>query len=373
MKKILHVITGLEDGGAEAVLYRLCSFDKEHIHIVVSLMGKGKYGPLLENSGVVVHCLDMSAGTINIKGLIRLYKLVRYVKPDVVQTWMFHADLIGGVISRLAGIKNIVWGVHHTTLLKGESKRSTIIIAKLNSFLSYFVPKKIIYCANESRKEQEAIGYSSKIGCVVPNGFNINDFTPNSSIGNKFRQELKLLNDVFLIGHVGRYDPLKDHQTLLMAISELKSLKSGFEVILVGTGLDDSNSTLKNFVESNNLSGIKMLGRRNDIPSIMNACDVFVLSSVSEAFPNVLNEAMACGTPCIATDVGDVSNIIADTGWIVPPKSPRDIAQSIYEAIDEKNNNALEWKMRKQACRQRIVDNFNIDKMVFSYHKIWFY
>lgn len=375
MKKILHIITGLSDGGAEAVLYRLCQFDKENQHIVISLMDNGKYGSLLEDMGVQVYSLDMPAGKIRFAALIKLYKLIRQLKPDVVQTWMYHADLIGGVIARLAGVKNIVWGVHHTTLVKGESKRSTILIAKINALISSFIPRKIIYCAEKSRQVQQSIGFSPKIGYVVPNGYNIDDFKPDLDAGMAFRQEVGLADEKFLIGHVGRYDPQKDHQTLLLSVSELlnRNTEFEFEVVLVGTNLDKDNLVLSNIIDKNNLSCVRMLGRRSDMPSVMTGFDVFVLSSAfGEAFPNVLNEAMACGTPCITTDVGDAAVIVGDTGWVAPPKNPQALAKAMLEAMEEKQNNPQAWQARKQACRERIVNNFSIEKMVEGYHQVWF-
>lgn len=370
-----HVITSLSDGGAEAVLYRLCNHDKENQHIVISLMDKGKYGSLLEDMGVQVYCLDMPAGKIRFAALIKLYKLIRQLKPDVVQTWMYHADLIGGVIARLAGVKNIVWGVHHTTLVKGESKRSTILIAKINALISSFIPRKIIYCAEKSRQVQESIGFSPKIGHVVPNGYNIDDFKPDLDAGMAFRQEVGLADEKFLIGHVGRYDPQKDHQTLLLSVCELLNRNTDFEfeVVLVGTNLDEGNLVLSNVINENNLSCVRMLGRRSDMPSVMSGFDVFVLSSAfGEAFPNVLNEAMACGTPCITTNVGDAAVIVGDTGWVVPPKDPQALAKAMLEAMEEQQNNPQAWQARKQACRERIVDNFSIKKMVEAYHQVWF-
>ena len=141
-ENIVHIITGLSDGGAEAVLYRLCTNDSNAKHTVISLMGMGKYGSLLEQAGIEVYCLNMPAGRVTISGLRRLYSLLKQLKPDAVQTWMYHADLIGGVAARMAGIKNVYWNIRHTTLEKGKSKKSTIYIAKICAFLSRWVPKK---------------------------------------------------------------------------------------------------------------------------------------------------------------------------------------------------------------------------------------
>lgn len=373
MKKILHIITGLSDGGAEAVLYRLCHHDKDNQHIVISLMDKGKYGPLLEDMGVQVYCLNMPAGKIRFSALIKLYKLIRQLKPDVVQTWMYHADLIGGIIARLAGVKNIVWGVHHTTLVKGESKRSTILIAKINALISSFIPRKIIYCAEKSRQVQESIGFSPKIGHVVPNGYNIDNFKPDFNSGVAFRQEVGLADEKFLIGHVGRYHPFKDYPTLVNAVSLLTKEKSALKVVMVGGDLTTDNTQLNQLIKDNICTErITLLGRRNDITAVMNGFDLFVLSSVSEAFPNVLNEAMACGTPCITTDVGDAAVIVGDTGWVVPPKDPQALAKAMFAAMEEQQDNPQAWQARKQACRERIVNNFSIKKMVEGYHQVWF-
>jgi glycosyltransferase involved in cell wall biosynthesis len=371
---VLHIITGLNDGGAEAVLYRLCKFDSGYHHIVVSLMDEGKYGPLLKALGVDVYCLNMPAGRIRFSGLVKLFKFLRQHKPDVVQTWMYHADLIGGVIGRLAGVKNIVWGVHHTTLVKGGSKRSTIIIAKLNAFLSKFVPKKIIYCAQKSREIQESIGFSVAKSVVVPNGYNVDDYVPSTELGSAIRKEWAVDEQTFLIGHVGRYDPQKDQPNLLQALRILKDKGLQFKAVLVGTNLDSNNAQLAGMVESLDLiNEVSLVGRRNDIPAVMNAFDVFVLSSAfGEAFPNVLNEAMACETPCITTDVGDAGVIVDHTGWVVAPRSPSDLADAILQAYAEKTNNNQAWLLRKQACRNRIVENFSIEKMVEGYHRVWF-
>lgn len=370
---VVHIITGLNDGGAEAVLYRLCLSDKSCNHIVVSLMDEGKYGALLEKKDIKVYYLNMKPNRLSLGGLIKLYRIIRKIKPDVVQTWMYHADLIGGIVSRLAGITNVVWGVRHTTLVKGESKRSTIIIAKMNAILSRFVPKKIIYCAEKSREVQESIGFMRTKGVVVPNGYNISDFSPSDEDRISFHEELGIDDKVFLIGHVGRYDPQKDHKNLIEAIAKIKQQSKVFKVVLVGSNLDTANKKLIDKIKEHNLiNEFILLGRRTDIPVVMNGFDLFVLSSSSEGFPNVLAEAMACGTPCATTDVGDAALIVGETGWIVAPKNPKSLADAIITALDEKHARSEKWNQRKKVCRNRIVDNFSIETMVDAYKCIWF-
>ena len=370
--QVLHIITGLGDGGAEALLYRMCKFDKEHNHIVISLMDEQKYGPLLKEIGVVVHTLSFPKGKIKFSGFFKLYKLIKQIKPDVVQTWLDHADMIGGIVARLAGIKNIVWGVHHTALVKGESKLSTIFISKINVFLSYFIPKKIIYCAQESKKAQEKIGYKKAKGVVVLNGYDIEGFTQNDSLSAEVRNDLSINADSFLIGHVGRYDPQKDLSNLIEAFALLNQKKLDFDAVIVGANLDNNNRDLLLMVNKNGLSKyVHLLGRRDDITAIMNGIDLFVLSSKSEAFPNVLNEAMLCGTPCVTTDVGDAGKIVRDSGWVVRPKDSEALANAIINASEEKESNKSIWLQRKIACRKRVVKNFSLEKMVKEYKKVW--
>jgi glycosyltransferase involved in cell wall biosynthesis len=371
--KVLHIITCLYDGGAEGVLYRLCSTDNSCNHTVVSLMDEGKYASLLNDIGVEVHCLNMKPSRLSFGGIIKLYKIIKKTKPNVVQTWMYHADLIGGLVARISGVHNVVWGVRHTTLVKGESKYTTILIARINAFLSYFIPKKIIYCALKSREVQESLGFKRSKGLVVPNGYNINDFQPSQAGRSRFRKELFIEDDVFLIGHVGRYDPQKDHENLIKAIVKLDCNDKKFKVVLVGSNLDTSNNELNKIIHNYDLiDEFILMGKRTDIFNIMNGFDLFVLSSSSEGFPNVLAEAMACGTPCITTDVGDASVIVGTTGWVVPPKDPHALANAILQAIQEKTHNHQAWIKRKQACRNRIVENFGIERMVANYHQVWF-
>ena len=370
--RILHIITGLDDGGAEAVLYRICKLDKEYHHIVISFQGEQKYVSLLQKNNISVHTLNFSKTRINIFGLFKLLKLIKQLKPDVVQTWMPHADLIGGVMARIVGVKNIFWGIHHTNLIKGKINRIVLIIVKLNSILSSFVPTKIIYCAEKSREVQESIGFKKNKGVVVHNGYDTNSFFQDSSVENDIRNELGISHETFVIGHVGSYNPLKDQETLIKSLGYLDQKGINFNAIFVGKKLDPSNDNLIKLIKDNGLTKrIHLLGIRNDISAIMNGIDVFMLSSVSEAFPNVLNEAMACGTPCISTDVGDTALIVGNTGWIVSPQDAKALAKSSIKALEEKKLHHESWEQRKKDCRQRIIENFSFEKMIKKYKDVW--
>lgn len=367
---ILHIITGLNDGGAEGVLYRLCAHDVRDRHHVISLTGAGKYGPLLQAIGVPVTCLNMPRGRVTGIGLWRLWRLVREHQVDVVQTWMYHADLLGGLAARLAGHRNIIWGIRNTALVPGESARSTIAVAKVCAWISRIVPRRILCCAEQAIKVHSALGYCSERMVFVPNGYDLGTFLPDAPSGASIRSEFGL-GSAPIIGFVARYDPQKDHDNLLQALKLLRSVDLRPTCLLVGTGVDYDNAALVDRIAELGLSGqVWLLGRRDEMPSVMNALDLHVMSSAfGEAFPNVLAEAMACGTPCVATDVGDAASIVGDTGWIVPPRDPQALADAISRALSELDG--PDWVARRQAARRRIENKFSIAKMVENYRAVW--
>ncbi len=369
--KVTHIITGLNDGGAEAVLYRLCLNDTQNSHSVISLMDMGKYGPLLQTADIKVYCLGMPRGKVKLSGVLHLYQLIRSIRPDVVQTWMYHADLIGGLVAKFAGIRRVFWGIHHSTLEPKKSRWSTILIARICGALSWLIPSKIVCCAEKSTHIHAGLGYAPRKFIVIPNGYNVEEFRPDESARQRLRSEWAIDEDTPLIGMVARFDPQKDHQNLFLALSHLRQSGQPFKCLLVGSGVDGMNTILHKLVDHYGLQDtVVLLGRRNDIPALMNALDIHVLSSFGEAFPNVLAEAMACGTPCVSTDVGDAALIVGDTGWIVPPQDPEALAQAINTAIEARQD-AKSWFNRKHAARQRIVENFSVTRMVRGYTEQW--
>lgn len=372
-RKVLHIITGLGDGGAEGVLTRLCLNSQEAKHVVISLTDGGKYGSQLSQDGVPVHCLGMNAGRPSLFKFFKLIRLIRVEQPDLVQTWMYHADFFGGLASRLAGVKLVFWGVRRSRLEKDKASRLTVLIAYLCAYLSRFVPQNIICCAHEALEVHASLGYQRSKMLVISNGYDLSRFRPNAGAGQKIRSEFGIGEDQFLLGMVGRYDPVKDHGNLLDALALVK--KEGLKVrcILVGRGVSADNAFLFNRVDALDLKdSVILAGARTDIPAIMNALDLHILASSSEGFPNVLAEAMACGTPCVSTDVGDAREVLADSDCICPPRDSRALAERIIKMYKEALGDPTAWQTRSISVRQKVASKYSLQKMVSSYETCWF-
>lgn len=372
-KKIVHIITGLNDGGAEGVLFRLCLNSTNNRHIVISLMDKGKYGPLLEDAGVSVHCLGMNPGRPSIKRFLKLVSLIRSEEPDAVQTWMYHADLLGGLAAKFAGVRKIVWGIRHSTLEKGKAKKSTIAIARFCAVLSRFVPEKIVCCADKALSVHRDVGYAARKLLVIPNGYDLSKLMVDEQSGSQVRASLGISPETFLLGKVGRYDPFKDHDNLLSALFELQLSGVGFKCLLVGRGLISENPELMARINELELTDkVILAGQRTDIPAVMNALDLHVLSSSSEGFPNVLAEAMACGTPAVSTDVGDAGEIVGDAALLCPPRNPKALSELMLAMHSEWLERPDDWVERRNSCVEHIKNNFSIERMVGAYEQCWF-
>ena len=369
---VLHVITGLSDGGAEAVLYRLCKHDQANTHQVVSLSGTGKYGSMLESLGVPVTTLNMSPGWASPLAFIRLVRLLRREKPDIVQTWMYHGDLFGGLAARAAGIRALVWGIRHTTLVPGKSNKTTIWIARILAKLSWWLPVNIVVCAQRAMDVHESLGYDRSKMRFIPNGYDLADYQPGLDLKGELRASLVSDQSIPLIGMIGRFNPQKDHANLLDALVILCDRGIAFRCVLVGTGLDPSNTEIVEWIAQRGLNDyVQLLGRRNDIANIMNVLDLHVLpSAFGEAFPNVVAEAMACGTPGVVTDVGDAAYIVGNTGLVVPPRDANALADAIEVALDDMRD-ADKSSEQGLRARCRIEEHFSIERMVRTYHAVW--
>lgn len=364
--KIVHIITCLDDGGAEAVLFRLIQSLPHDIHIVVSLSGLGKYGDMLRRIGTEVIDLDMTTFTRKFSAFFRLAGLIRSISPDAIQTWMYHADFVGGVAARMTGFRNIAWGLHNSMVAASDNSLPRFALIRLNALLSHVIPEWVVSCSQAALLAHQGIGYSSRKLVFIPNGYPVDTFRPDRKTRMQTRAEFGVVDGEVLLGMVARFDPQKDHLNLLNALAILKQSKS-FKCLLVGKGLDQDSQLRPEILSRGLCDYVLLVGQRGDISNVMNALDIFCLSSAfSEAFPNVLCEAMACCTPCVTTDVGDSALIVGDTGWVVPPRSPERLAAALVNAIMD-----LPDPGRQGAARRRIVENFTVEKMSEAYRSIW--
>lgn len=319
------------------LLKLLQQIDKNRFNpTVISLMDLGDVGPHIRALGIPVYALGMKRGGLPSPAvLLRLWRLLGKVHPDVVHTWMYHSDLLGGLVARLIGCSKVIWGIRHSNLSKTENKRSTIWVVKLCAALSGVVPTRILSCSYRARDIHVAVGYKEDKLHVIPNGFNLRHFVPDASARSSVRGELGLPADAPLVGLVARYDSQKNHAGFLEAASLLHVRRPDVHFVLAGQDIDALNADLITAIEQKSLQAyMHLLGRRDDVPRLMAAFDVLALSSHGEAFPNVLGEAMACGVPCVVTDVGDSAEIVGNTGRVVEVGDMAGLANGLFEVLE---------------------------------------
>ncbi|OWT58466.1 glycosyl transferase [Candidimonas nitroreducens] len=366
-----HIISGLGQGGAETVLYRLVTAPTQSgRHVVVSMIGDGVFGPRLREAGIELHTLDMPAGRLTPGGLWRLYKLLRGLAPDVVQTWMYHADLIGGVAARLAGIRAVSWGIRNSGVNLQMGSGSARLVARICSWLSGPVPGVIVACARSAALQHQAWGYRAERLRVIPNGYDLSRWRPRPEARAALRKAWNAAPTDVLIGSVARWNPLKDHANLLQAFALSLRMRPGLRCVLVGAGMDEGNTELMGMLDRLAIRDrVLLLGQRTDVPQIMNALDVHVLSSRAEGFPNVVAEAMAVGLACVVTDVGDAAQIVGAEGWVAPPGDALALSGALNEALALLGTEAMAQRLERG--RQRVHAEYGLDAMVAAYAALW--
>jgi glycosyltransferase involved in cell wall biosynthesis len=279
---------------------------------------------------------------------------------------MYHADFLGALAAQLAGNPPVVWNLRVTLADIHELKPATRLVVRANAWLSHSVPKRIVCCAEAARDHHAAIGYDQARMTVIPNGFDLGSFAPDLAARTRLRTSLGLPPETLLVGMAARFHPQKDHLNFIQAAALLHAEMPEVRFVLWGKDVDARNARLSGWVDEAGLHEVvHMLGLRPDAAELTAALDLATLTSAyGEAFPRVLGEAMACGVPCVSTDVGDASAILGETGRVVPARNPQALAQAwgMLLRLPPAERQAL-----GAAGRKRVETSFRVEKMAAAY------
>lgn len=369
--KVLHIITGLGLGGAEGVLKRLLLAENRNEHYVISLTAKSYYSDILHENGITVYHLNMQSHGFSFRSIKELRGLMKKIDPDVIQTWMYHANVFAGMAAFFLR-KKLYWNLRATY----QPRTNNFVfnwLVRLSVILSYFVPDKVICCSKSVAVNHDSLGYASKKLIVIDNGFDTDLLKRIHSLRKAKRDTLRLDMECLVFGMAARYHPQKDYLTLLdaFAMFKQKNPMKKFFLLLAGKDIDKDNHILVTYINERGLEKeVRLLGIQN-IVEFMNSIDVYISSSAyGEGFPNVLAEAMACEVPCITTDIGEAKDIVKDVGWVVPARQPEVMSRVINDVFLLSNDKKV-WKQYEQKAREIIVAKYGLQFMVERYCKVW--
>lgn len=369
--RILHIITALEMGGAERSLANLLldrPGERQDAH-VVSLSGRGHYSDILAGHGIGVDHLELSRSPRLLSAPLRLRRIIRRFRPDVIQGWMYHGNLIASLAGLMAGPRvSVAWNIRQSLYDVATEKPGTQQVIRMLAKLSAR-PDAIVYNSFQARDHHEAFGFrSAGSGTVIPNGFDTARWRPDAAHRQTMRSALAVADTDIVAGFVGRYHPIKDVPTFLAASAKAMAHDPRLHIALVGEGLNADNPALAAHFARLPAGRVHSLGRRGDIEKILPGFDLLCLSSASEGFPNVLGEAMATALPCIATDVGDCARVMDGRGRIVPPG---DVAAMATAMSDLGDLSAARRHTIGMAARDRIVTGFGFDATLDAYTRLY--
>ena len=355
---MVHVITNFSGvGGAEMMLSRLIKQTKnEYNHVIISLMDISDI--YADTLALCVSHFKLNWNGLNSISIVsKLRKLLQKLAPKTVQCWMYHANVMTSLsVLRLKNKPNVFWGIHHSLSSPKEESISTKVGLVLSKILAS-QPTGIIYCAHSSLEQHEVFGLNNTNAQVVANGVSLEKFQINS-----------VLHEPCVIGFAGRYHLAKGYSYLFATINQLKDQPIIFKI--AGAGANLENPEIKKYFEQYQLdiNKVQLLDQISDMPAFYQSIDAFLMTSITEGFPNVLVEAMASGLPCISTDVGDAKYIVQDLGSIVPPRDVDALSTAILNYVQFPQTKKQQLK---QETRQRVEQNFGIEYISQKYISMW--
>lgn len=336
--------------------------DHSFEHTVVSMMSGAEVAERIRCNGVTVHTLGMRRGRASPRAALRFVSLLRRERPSILQTWLYHADLLGLLARPVLRIP-VVWNIR-SAWHQGIDGFAPRACARLSG-----LPAAVVVNSHAGQEIHSQRGYRPRRWRLIPNGFDLDVFKPDPQARVSLRSELGLDWDTPLIGMVGRWDPHKGHATFLAGAALLKKEYPSVHFVLVGEGLNGENDAVCELVRNAGLTEcVHLLGKRTDIPRVTAAFDIASCTSIGEAFPNVVGEAMAAGVPCVATDVGDSALIVRDRNLIVPSANPPALAAA-WAGVLALDSAARQAKGTE--VRAKIADGYSLTKVIGQYESLY--
>lgn len=360
---MVHIISGLSQGGAEAMLEKLVyagrRLDPDIEQSVIVLGSLGVVGERMRNSGIGVTALEMHSSARLLSALPRLVTALRAPHHDVVvQTWLWHADLLGGACARMAGNRRIFWNLRNSMPGQISLKASSTAVARICALVSGWMPAAIVCNSRAAITSHASIGYRTEKCVLIPNGFDARTIGRDESARRALRTAWGISDSEIVVGMVARVDPLKDHGNFINAAAIVAMSHPEVRFALIGDGSTTSVSIHEEIDRHALAERFVLMERQLNVAAVMSALDVFCLSSCSEGFPNVLGEAMLCGTPCVSTDAGDARAIIGDDRRIAPVRDPERLARCLSDVLAMSPSERSSEGYRQ---RRRIDERFGID------------
>lgn len=360
MTSVLYLIRSLEVGGAQRQLAIQAAglHDRGYGVSVATFYPGGPFEDYLGQRGVPVHCLRKRSWSDVAEFGLHLIRLVRQVNPDVVYTFMPGANVSAAALKAFWGRRALIWGVRATK----DATISYDLRARLTLTASVHLssrPDAIVANSVAGAKHHIGLGYPASQMRVIPNGIDTAQFDRDDAPARRLRAEWHLAPDERTVGLVGRLHPVKDHVTFFRAMALLIERRQLVRIICVGTGPASELERLRSAAAELGLGGrVEWIAQAPDMPELYRSLDVAVSASFSEGFSNSIAEAMACGTPCVVTDVGDSAMIVGDTGAVVPARDPHAMARAIAQTL------AGQTDAEQKALRARIVEKFGVSQLV---------
>lgn len=332
--RILHVVSGLDIGGAELTLYRLATALRDRYElVVVNLSASGVLEERFQAKGITVHHCDLKHRPL--AGFRLLGRVIREFRPDLINSWMYHANLVASVARRWGGSSApLVWSVRHSLQSFQSEKWSLRQIIRAGGY-GIWHPDAVTFNAFSGRDSHLPFGYGRHPSQVIVNGVDLHHFTRSVADRQLFRHQLDFSEDVMLVGYVGRFHALKDLPTLIACFSAIHRRLPRTRFVLAGPGLVNGNPVLDGLLGNANLKAlVRCLGPREDLTAVYSGLDLLILSSLAEGTANVLLEAMACEVPCVTTDAGDCARLVADARFVAPRSDSAALADRAIAVLE---------------------------------------